>query len=71
LVPLLCNVHVHGNHGDIIEKMFDTPHYVPVLANEVDRVQIEIKDDRNQLVPFDFGKVVVKLHFRKTKRLLI
>ena len=68
--PLLRTVHVSGHHGDIVEKIFHTPHYVPVIAKEVDRVQIEIKDDQYQLVPFDFGKVVAKLHFRKKRKLL-
>lgn len=70
LAPLLRCVHVKGIHGDIVEKVFDSPHYVPVLPNDIDRIDIEIKDDTNQFVPFDFGKVVAKLHFRK-KRLLI
>ena len=70
LVPLLRCVHVEGNHGDIVEKMFESPHYIPVLPSEISQVSVEIKDDRNQFVPFDFGKVVVKLHFKK-KRLTL
>ena len=69
IVPLLRTVHIDGNHGDIIEKLYHAPHYVPVNKKEIDKVSIEIRDDRDQLVPFDFGKIVVKLHFRK-KRVL-
>ena len=69
IVNLLRTVHISGKHEDIVERLYHTPHYVPVNKKEIDRVSIEIKDDRDQLVPFDFGKVVVKLHFRK-KRLL-
>ncbi len=29
-----------------------------------------MKDDDNQSVPFQFGKTVVKLHFRKKRSLL-
>ncbi len=68
--PLLRSVHVKGNHGDIIEKLYNTPHYVPVVAKEIDRVEIDIKDDNNQSVPFQFGKTVVKLHFRRKRALL-
>ena len=68
--PLLRTVHIDGNHGQIIEKLFQTPHYLPVTAKEVDRIEIEIKDDNNQFVPFQFGKTVVKLHFRKKRSLL-
>ena len=71
LAPLLRCVHVDGNHGDIVEKLFNSPHYVPVLPTEIDYLQIDIKDDRNQFVPFDFGKTVVKLHFRKKRGLFL
>ncbi len=69
-VPLLRTVHIEGKHGDIVEKLFDTPHYVPVMSKEISKVNIEIKDDSNQLVPFNFGKVVVKLHFRRKRTVL-
>ncbi len=69
LAPLLRCVHVEGNHGDIVEKMFNSPHYIPVLPTEIETVDIDVKDDRDQYVPFDFGKTVVKLHFRKRRGL--
>ena len=65
--PLLRCVHIEGNYGDIIEKTYQSPHYVPVIAKEIDRIEIDIKDDNNQSVPFQFGKTVVKLHFRKKR----
>ncbi|RLA19856.1 MAG: hypothetical protein DRQ56_04470 [Gammaproteobacteria bacterium] len=68
--PLLRSVHIEGNYGDIIEKLYHSPHYVPVVAKEIDRIEIDIKDDNNQSVPFQFGKTVVKLHFRKRRSLL-
>jgi hypothetical protein len=69
IIPLLRTVHIEGNHGDIIEKLYNAPHYVQLNKKEIDQISIEVRDDRDQLVPFDFGKIVVKLHFRK-KRLL-
>jgi hypothetical protein len=68
--PLLRNVHIEGKNGDIVEKIFTTPHYVPVNSKEVNHIEIDIKDDNNQSIPFQFGKTVVKLHFRKKKRYL-
>ncbi len=70
MAPLIRSVHINGNYGDIIEKLYQTPHYVPVVAKEVDRIEIDIKGDDNQSVPFQFGKTVVKLHFRKKRSLL-
>ncbi len=68
--PLLRLVNIEGRHGSIVEKMFQAPHYVPVNSKEISRIDIEIKDDNNNLVPFDFGKAVVKLHFRKRRLVL-
>ena len=55
-VPLLRAVHVEGHHGDICEKIFPTPHYVPVVPKEFDTIEIDIKNDVNQSVKFAFGK---------------
>jgi hypothetical protein len=68
--PLLRNVHISGLHGEMIEKLFQTPHYVPVVLKEIDRIEMDIKDDNNLSVPFQFGKTVVKLHFRKKRSIL-
>ena len=64
-VPLLRVVHVDGQYGDIVEKIYHSPHYVSVLCKDFDHIEINIKSDTNQSIPFEFGKVVVKLHFRK------
>lgn len=69
-VPLLRTVHIDGIHGNMVEKIFHTPHYVPVTTKEVDRIEIDIKDDNNTSVPFKFGKTVVKLHLRKKRAVL-
>ena len=66
-VPLLRSVHVEGNHGDIRDKIFHSPHYVPVVAREIDLIEIDIKGDNDQSIEFVSGKVVVKLHFRKKR----
>lgn len=70
LVPLLRVVTVDGKYDDIICKTFDSPHYVPLAKHEIDTVEINIKDDENRFVNFLYGKVVVKIHFRKQKLVL-
>lgn len=70
-VPLLRTVHVEGEHGEIREKIFPSPHYVAVAGSEFETIEIDIKDDRNNSVDFDFGKVIVKLHFRKRRAFLM
>ena len=63
-VPLLRIVPVDGVDGDIVTKTYDKPHYVPVKHNYFDTVEIDISRDTGERIQFEFGKVVVKLHFR-------
>lgn len=66
-VPLLRVVPVDGSYGSIITRAFDKPHYVPVLTNNFETVDINIATDMGDYVKFEFGKVVIKLHFRPRK----
>lgn len=70
LVPLLRTVLISGNYGDLIQKTFIHPHYLPISQNHIKDIEISLRDDRGNLIPFEFGKVLVKLHFRR-KRILI
>ena len=46
--------------------IYDTPHYVPLIRNQIDSIQITIKDSSDGLIKFESGveKVILKLHFR-------
>lgn len=70
-VPLLRTVHLEGKHGDVCEKIFHSPHYIPVACKEFDCIEIDIKNDQNQSVVFTFGKVIVNLHFRKRRAFVL
>ena len=63
-VPLLRAVPVE--EGFVISKQYENIHYYPVLRNKFNTVDINIKDDMNQNVKFQFGKSIVTLHFRQT-----
>ena len=41
--------------------------YVPVNVKSFETVEIDIKDDTQEKVPFEFGKVIVTLHFRQRR----
>jgi hypothetical protein len=62
---LLRIVPIKGRHGDYISSVFVAPHYIRILRREFSTVEITIKTDTNRLVPFEFGKCIAKLHFRK------
>ena len=63
--PLLRAVAAKGERGDHIIKSYSEPHYIPVNTDEVNTIEINIKDDTARDVPFTFGKVICKLHFRQ------
>ena len=61
--PLLRVVDAAENFGDLIHRLYTSPQYVPVSKKEFKTVEIDIRDDTGRPVPFEFGKVVAKLHF--------
>ena len=67
LTPLLRVINVEGKQDDVVAKTFDNPHYVPVAKREFNSIEINIKDDADRFVRFKYGKVIVKLHFRRRK----
>lgn len=67
-VPLLRIVPIEGIQGQIVEKIYNSPHYVNLLCKDFDVIEINIKNDQNYFVPFESGKVIVTLHFRKVQK---
>lgn len=67
-VQLLRTVALNGKRGDHVIKTYGEPHYVPVNTSQFTTIEIDIKDDTDQLVPFVSGKVVCKLHFRQQRK---
>jgi hypothetical protein len=70
MVPLLRTVPIAGKHGESVVKYFQNIDYVPVMKKSFDTIEIDIRDDTGKHIPFEYGKLVVTLHFRK-KRLLL
>lgn len=65
--PLLRTVNIEGEYGDTVTKTYVSPHYVPLKQKLVSTIEIDIRDDTGQHIPFIGGKVIVKLHFRKQR----
>lgn len=66
LTPLLEVVNVEGAYMQIINRIYISPHYIPILKKSFNTININMKNDMNQPIPFEFGKTIIKLHFRKT-----
>ena len=67
MVPLLRVVNVAGDDGDMVCRTFDNVQYVAVQNKTFQEVEIDIRNDVGEPVPFERAKVVVTLHFRKKR----
>ena len=64
---LLRNIPVEGSKkwGETIHLPFPEPHLTPVQSRSFDIINIDIRDDTGRTIPFESGRVVVKLIFKK------
>ena len=67
LVPLLRIVPVEGKDGERISKSFIRPQYLPVSRRQFETIEVNIKGDTGESVPFELGKVLLTLHFRQSR----
>ena len=67
LVPLLRIVPVEGADGQRVSKSFLRPQYIPVSRKQFETLEVNIKRDTGESVPFEFGKVLLTLHLRQSK----
>ena len=71
MAPLLRIVEVAGSRGEGLQEMthiqFDQPRYIPIQKKNFDSIEIDIRDDAGESIPFDDGKLIVTLHFRRAK----
>ena len=66
MAPLLRDVAVSGEDGDVTGRTFKNPHYVPLSRKSFDTVTIDIRNDIGESIPFEGGHLKVTLHFKKS-----
>ena len=64
---LLRLVEIPNNYkfGDQVKLTYPNAYYNPVLVKDFDVIEIDIKDMRMN-IPFEFGRSIITLHFRKS-----
>ncbi len=62
---LLKTIPVEGKFGDVIAKTFTNIQYVPIQTRSFENIEILLRNDTGDPVPFELGKVVITLHFRQ------
>ena len=56
---LLRVVETCGEHGDTIPKTYERLLYIPLQKKHFDSMEIDIRSDNGQPVPFEYGKSLV------------
>lgn len=65
-VPLLRNVAFNSTKwGSTVSILFNSPLYIGINASVINTIDIELRDDMGELIPFTEGKTVITLHFRR------
>lgn len=66
-VPLLRFIEIPSNstYGAQVVSNYPECSYIPLQRKEFDSVEITIKDEDGEYFPFQHGRVIVLLHFRK------
>lgn len=47
---------------------FDTLHYLPVVMKHIQEIQVEVRGNAGELIPFEAGILYVRLHFRPRRQ---
>ena len=64
-VPLIRTVAVTGKTDDVVANSFSNIHYMSIERSTFQEIEIHITDDIGRTVPFQHGRVIVKLHFKR------
>lgn len=63
--PLLRIVRVNGKDGETVSVHYDRPHYLPVSRQCFQSIEVETRLNSGEYVPFERGKLIIVLHFRR------
>lgn len=62
IVNVTADNYNYGSHKDVI---FSPTHYIPVMRKEFENLEIDIRTETGAPMPFEFGTLSLKLHFKK------
>jgi hypothetical protein len=65
--PLLRAIATEGEEESTIRKSFENVHYFPVSRTTFDSIEIDIRTDTGDPIPFEKGRVDAVLHFQRKK----
>lgn len=64
-VPLLRTIAVRGKTDEVIAESFANIHYMRIERSSFQEIEIHLTDETGQNIPFQHGRVIVLLHFKR------
>ncbi|KAJ8032371.1 hypothetical protein HOLleu_25885 [Holothuria leucospilota] len=69
--PLLRTIPVAGSFGTVVDIECQKREYHPVVSNLIPTIEIDIRDETGNPIAFNSGRVIVTLHFRQKRSVLL
>jgi len=66
LYPLLRIINVEKGPGEIAENIYTHEYHHKIIEKRINKIHIDIKTSSNELVRFDWGDVIITLHFKRS-----
>ena len=66
-VPLLRIVNVTGELNKYYQQTYNNIHYIPLFSNRINNIEIQIRNSLGDPIEFNFGHVIIVLHFKRRK----
>ena len=68
--PLLRNVCIVPKRYNYVQQSYDRIHYEKLISNRINNIEIKICDSLGQLMKFNFGDIIIKIHFKRRRSFL-
>ena len=68
MAPLLRIIPTINKSADVIDIIYENPHYIPLARRHFNSIEIRLATDKGKELVFESGKTVLTLHFRPRRR---
>ena len=68
MAPLLRIIPTIDKSADVIDLIYENPHYIPLARRHFNSIEIRLATDKGKELIFESGKTVLTLHFRPRRR---
>lgn len=63
IIPLANSI----DNPEQYTHVFNNPHYIPISRRNIETIQMDLRSDTGEYIPFLSGKAILKLHFRRRR----